>query len=126
MVNIRKQIDYWRQGAGEDWAVGAALVKDGKVRHGLFFVHLAVEKALKAHVCRATEELAPRIHDLPRLARLGRVTVGEERLRTLAELNTHNLEGRYPGDLLPALPREEAGQLLDRAGEVLEWLTQQL
>jgi HEPN domain-containing protein len=34
----------------------------------LFFAHLALEKLLKAHVCRATRDLAPRVHALLRLA----------------------------------------------------------
>jgi len=55
LVNIDKQVAYWRNGAVEDWEVAAHLLERGNVRHGLFFVHLAVEKALKALVCRNTQ-----------------------------------------------------------------------
>lgn len=68
MVDIGKQIEHWRAGAGEDWEVARDLVERGKIRHGLFFAHLALEKTLKAHVCRTTNELAPPIHNLVRLA----------------------------------------------------------
>jgi hypothetical protein len=34
-------------------------VARGRTRHGLFFAHLALEKTLKAHVCRATNENWP-------------------------------------------------------------------
>jgi HEPN domain-containing protein len=67
MVNIGKQIAYWRNGAEEDFPVGIKLVKEGSVRHGLFFIHLAFEKILKAHVCRKTGELSPRSHNIVRL-----------------------------------------------------------
>ena len=50
MVNTEKQIAFWRQGAAEDWEVADALVDRGSARHGLFFAHLALEKALKALV----------------------------------------------------------------------------
>ena len=70
MIDILKQIDYWRSGAEEDWSVAKKLVKEKKVRHGLFFAHLTMEKLVKAHVCKKTVDLAPRIHNLVRLAEI--------------------------------------------------------
>ena len=58
MIDIAQQIAYWRSGAREDWSVAVDLVERGRTRHGLFFVHLAIEKALKAHVCERTQDLA--------------------------------------------------------------------
>jgi HEPN domain-containing protein len=54
----------------EDWEVAVKLVKDGKSQHGLLFAHLALEKVLKALVCRHTHEIPPRIHNLTRLSEL--------------------------------------------------------
>ena len=68
-LDIQKQISHWKNGAIEDWAAARSLLKDKKIRHGLFFAHLALEKLLKAHVCRDTQDLAPRIHNLNRLSR---------------------------------------------------------
>lgn len=51
MINIEKQIAHWRNGAEEDWSVAQELIERGRVRHGLFFAHLALEKMLKAHYC---------------------------------------------------------------------------
>ena len=68
MIDVERHIIYWREGSQEDWVVGQELVERGRIRHGLFFVHLALEKVLKAHVCRQTRDLAPRIHNLVRLA----------------------------------------------------------
>ncbi len=70
MVDIGKQIHYWVEGAKEDWEVAQELLSKGRVRHGLFLGHLALEKILKAHVCRTTQDLAPRIHNLIRIAEL--------------------------------------------------------
>ncbi|NCO95976.1 MAG: HEPN domain-containing protein, partial [Armatimonadetes bacterium] len=53
MIDVEKQVAYWRDGAKEDWEVAQELVDRGRTRHGLFFGHLALEKLLKAHVCRA-------------------------------------------------------------------------
>lgn len=70
MIDIDKQIAYWRDSADEDFAVARELVRWTRIRHGLFFAHLALEKALKAHVCRVTHDIAPRVHNLVRLAEL--------------------------------------------------------
>jgi HEPN domain-containing protein len=122
MVNIDKQVAFWRQGSAEDWDVARALVERGNVRHGLFFAHLALEKALKALVCAHTQELAPRLHNLLRLAELAGMELSSESLDLLAEMNVFSLEGRYP-DALSAPPTiEEAREVLSRAAEVLECL----
>jgi len=42
MIDVEKQIAYWRAGAEEDWEVAVDLVESGKARHGLFFAHLAL------------------------------------------------------------------------------------
>jgi HEPN domain-containing protein len=63
MINIQKQVAYWRNGASEDWQVATELVRRKRLRHGFFFAHLALEEALKAHVCYHTKDLAPRMHN---------------------------------------------------------------
>ncbi len=50
MIDIEKQIAYWRDGSIEDWQVAQELISNGRIRHGLFFAHLSLEKLLKAHV----------------------------------------------------------------------------
>jgi HEPN domain-containing protein len=60
MVDVRKQVSFWREGAIEDWAVAGELIATGHSRHGLFFAHLALEKLLKACIVKQTGDLAPR------------------------------------------------------------------
>jgi HEPN domain-containing protein len=126
MIDIEKQVAYWREGAAEDWLVAVELVDLGRTRHGLFFAHLALEKMLKAHVCRVTQDLAPRIHPLLRLAERTGLALSEEQRAFLARFDRYQIEGRYP-DLLPAPPSVEAArQELQQAEEVFEWLKRQL
>jgi HEPN domain-containing protein len=126
MVNIEKQIAYWRDGANEDWAVAKELVDRGRVRHGLFFAHLAMEKALKAHVCAKTRNLAPRIHNLPALAEIAVLRVGEGNRKTLAALNAFCLAGRYPDAFPPQPSKAQARALLRRSKETFTWLLNKL
>jgi HEPN domain-containing protein len=125
MLDVNKQIEYWRQGADEDWHVAAKLVKDGSGRHGLFFAHLALEKVLKGLVCRRTQDVPPRIHNLMRLSELAGLAPNDDQMELLADMNQFNLEGRYPESYALAPSPEEAARYLARSQEVLAWLTQQ-
>ena len=77
MIDVEQQIAYWQAGAVEDWQVAGELINLRRTRHGLFFAHLALEKLLKAHICRATADLAPRIHTRLRLAERTGLAYGE-------------------------------------------------
>jgi HEPN domain-containing protein len=126
MVDIAQQIAHWRDGAREEWQVSGELLEKGRVRHALFFAHLALEKALKAHVCRHTADLAPRTHNLVRLADAAELDVPPTILEVLGEMNEFVLTGRYPDatSKVPALG--EARILRQRAEEAFAWLMQQL
>lgn len=126
MVDINQQIVYWCQGAQEDWEVGLQLVNSGKSRHGLFFAHLALEKVLKAHVCRFTQEIPPRVHNLVRLSEIAELSLESGQLDILAEMNEFNLEGRYPLTFLTPPTKQETQTYIKRASEVFQWLIQQL
>jgi HEPN domain-containing protein len=126
MIDIQKQVIYWRDSSIEDWQVASELIKSGHIRHGLFFLQLALEKLLKAHVCNRTRDLAPRIHNLVRLAEIAKLELSPDQLDLIAEMNAFNIEGRYPDRALPILTMEEATTYLSRAKEVYEWLKSQL
>lgn len=70
MVDVPKQVEYWRKSSDEDFAAAQSLLEKGHFRHCLFFAHLAIEKMLKAHVTWQTKDVPPRIHNLIRLAEL--------------------------------------------------------
>jgi HEPN domain-containing protein len=125
MIDIQKQIDYWRNGALEDWEVANELVGLGRIRHGLFFAHLALEKMLKAHVCQATGDLAPKIHNLVRLAELAGLSLSKEQEDFLAQFDMHQLEGRYPDKSPEPLKGSLAKKELEAAEEVIRWLSKQ-
>lgn len=126
MIDVDKHVAYWRDGAKEDWDVAAHLVNSGHVRHGLFFLHLAFEKALKAHMCKATQDVPPRIHDLVKLAKRSGLTLPSDAMDLLGEVNEFNLIGRYP-KMLPTSPGVEYAQgYIQRSEETFQWLMTQL
>jgi len=61
-MDVQRQIAYWRDSAREDLEAAQGTLENRHWRHGLFWTHLALEKALKAHVVKATEQHPPKIH----------------------------------------------------------------
>lgn len=126
MIDIEKQVAYWRDSALSDWEAAQVLLRRKLVWQGLFFVHLALEKVIKAHVCRKTQGLAPYSHNLVRLADVAELPLSPEQRRILARANQFNLEGRYPdqGALEPS--SHYAAEFSRQAQEVYQWLLSQL
>lgn len=122
MLDIEKQVTFWRDGAQEDLTVAQELLERGRSRHGLFFLHLALEKLLKAHVCRQTRDLAPRLHNLVRLAELAELPLSESQKDTLAEMNPFAIAGRYPDSPFPLPAPEAASDYGHRVQEVFACL----
>ncbi|MFH0794331.1 MAG: HEPN domain-containing protein, partial [bacterium] len=69
-----------------------------------------------------TGDLAPRIHNLARLAELAGLRPDQEQLDILSEMNAFQLEGRYPEGLIASPKPAEAQSYMKRAQEVFEWL----
>lgn len=126
MVNVDKHIDYWKSGAEEDWHVACELIGNKRHRHGLFFLHLALEKVLKAHVCRETKALAPKTHNLVRLAELAKLSFSEETNDLLAEVNTFNIANRYPEEINRIPDAKSVRKIVSNSREVYKWLIDQL
>jgi len=68
-MNTKTQ--YWLDLCDDDLITAKALLSAGRFLHMGFFCHMIVEKALKAVIADKTNEIPPKIHDLPRLANLG-------------------------------------------------------
>jgi len=96
------------------------------IRPGLFFAHLALGNLLKAHVCRHTKDLAPKIHNLVRLAELSGLTLEKKQVEFLAEMNEFNIEGRYPRVRKITLTSAEVDALIHNTEEIFQWLMNQL
>ena len=126
MVDVPKQIEYWRASSEEDFAAAESLLEKGHFRHSLFFAHLAVEKMLKAHVTRQTKDIPPRIHNLIRLAEIAELSVEPEHASFLRRFDMYQLEGRYPESSHMIIDLKAANERLALAGDILKWLKAQL
>lgn len=125
-MNIEKQVVYWLDSAKEDWEAAHQLLDGGKYRHGLFFLHLSIEKVLKAIYSKRLAQVPPKIHNLETLLKRVEIPHTVEQMEMVQTINTFNLEGRYP-DANPPIPKsEELTQYKKEAGEIYSWLIKQL
>jgi len=121
-MDVQKQIEYWVQGAEEDFAAAQSLFDKGHFRHCLFFVHLAIEKILKAHIVKQTNSVPPKIHNLFRLSSKADLKLDEKQQEFLRRFDIYQLEGRYPDSQQIPVNLKIAKQEMAKAKEILKWL----
>jgi len=100
------------------------LIRAKKTNQGLFFAHLALEKALKALVSRATENVPPFIHNLERLAELSAIEYSDDYLELFRSANRFCIKGRYEVPSNPIAPDEESRRIAESIKEAVKWLNE--
>ena len=92
-----EHVNYWLVGAAHDLDAAESLFASEKYDWCLFIGHLVLEKTLKAlYVYRIEDERPPKIHNLLRLAELASIPLTEEQQEFLGQVNTFQIESRYP------------------------------
>ncbi|MEW5938701.1 MAG: HEPN domain-containing protein [Chloroflexota bacterium] len=126
--DVEKEIAYWRDLARKDIQFAGRLIdrQEEELLYCFFFLHLTLEKAIKAHVVKQTKKLPPKIHNLLVLAELGRVNLSDEQIDFCGRINLYNIEGRNPNLSLPALTLQKAKDYFTQTKELLEWLIERL
>ncbi|OFY50755.1 MAG: hypothetical protein A2W85_18330 [Bacteroidetes bacterium GWF2_41_31] len=126
MIDIKKQIDYWTKGAEDDLMTADLLIREKRILHGLFFCHLVIEKAIKAHVVKSSGEVAPRSHNLIYLSEKADLEFDVETEIFLGILMKYQLQGRYP-DYNPVLPNIlKVNEYFEKTKSLLQWLKERL
>jgi HEPN domain-containing protein len=126
VFKVGKQIEYWINSAKSDLDTAELLIRESRYTHGLFFCHLVIEKALKAHVTKETGEIPPKTHNLVYLLDLTNLEFEKEYEDFLGILMKYQLEGRYP-DFNPVIPSEEnVLEYLNKTKMLLLWIERKL
>ena len=126
MVNIEKQIEYWRSSANSNIETAEILLTNGKFIEALFFCHLAIEKSLKACYVKHNNELAPKVHKLQYLAENSGIELDNNQKDFFGVLMQYQIEGRYPETYPPYPTEQDAAKLLNETKQTLLWLMQKL
>lgn len=94
--DLGKLIEYWRDGALYDLENAQILAREKRLISSLFFLHLAVEKCLKAIYVQENQVHAPLMHNLTYLLGKTSLEVTKRDFLFLENLNEFNIRGRYP------------------------------
>ena len=106
--------------------VAKSLISSGMNVYGIFFLHLAMEKALKAHVVKTTNEIPPKTHNLNRLMVLAKLEVPTEMEDFFADLMPYLIEGRY-AEFYPSKPSDKVAEsYLSTTKTYVKWLIERL
>jgi HEPN domain-containing protein len=126
MIDLEKQIEYWKSGALDDLETAKVLLDQNRVLHGLFFCHLVIEKIIKAHLVKKTNDIAPRSHNLIYLSEKAGLIFNENEEIFLGILMKYQLQGRYP-DYNPTIPdKAKAADYLIQTKNLVQWLEAKL
>ena len=126
MIDIKKQIEYWSEGAEDDLSTAELLIREKRILQGLFFCHLVVEKAIKAHLVKKSGEVAPRSHNLIYLSEKADLVFDDETEIFLGILMKYQLQGRYP-DYNPVQPDIfVVNGYFEKTKTLLQWLKERL
>ena len=125
-MDIEKQIEYWKEGAISDLEAASILLNNNKFLNALFFCHLAIEKALKAHYVKIYSIVPPRTHNLGFLLDKTGITVSQEQDEFIGIIMEYQLEGRYP-QYYPQIPSKELVlHYLSQTEKIVQWLKTKL
>lgn len=126
MIDVIKQIEYWTKVSEDDLITADLLIREKRILHGLFFCHLVIEKALKAHVVKISGEIAPKSHNLIYLSEKANLELDDEFEIFLGILMKYQLQGRYP-DYNPVLPDiAKVNEYFEKTKTLSQWLKERL
>jgi len=124
---MNREVQNWVECAHYDLQTARDLLGAGRYLYVVFMCHLAVEKALKAHVANVTGEVPPRTHDLIYLLEQAQLEVPPAHLEFIGKVNLASVPTWYPNDLRRALSdwsEALAREYFERSREIVEWLTE--
>jgi len=97
MMTKTDHINFWIQNAAEDWATMQDLLNSGRRVYALFFMHLTIEKTLKAHWIKDNAStMPPFTHDLRYIANQTDLELNSDQYNLLGAMQAWNIESRYP------------------------------
>jgi HEPN domain-containing protein len=125
-MDVDKQIAYWVDGSRIALRSVPVLEEGEFWVEALFWTHLAVEKALKAHVVKSTRQIPPYIHKLLRLSQIARIDLSTGQVKTCEALSIYQRIARYPDNNVNEPDSKTAKRLLADAQELHQWLIERL
>lgn len=88
-------VKIWKRGSREAMITCGKLYETKRYDHALFFLHLSLEKLIKAVFVHKNDNSAPYIHNLADLAQRSGVKLALSNKKELASISEFNVSARY-------------------------------
>jgi HEPN domain-containing protein len=96
-MNKTDHIQYWKRTASEDWITTETLFDSERYVASVFWLHLTLEKLLKAHWVKDNiTDIPPRVHNLLFLLGQTSLSLTRDEIVFLKTVDSFQMDGRYP------------------------------
>ena len=122
---------YWIDISDYDLQTAKAMHETKRYVYVGFMCHQVIEKILKGHCVKVTNQMPPYIHNLNILSKKSGVfdTLSDEHKALLNVLEPLNIEARYPSyknKIFKLMTGEKSKQILKQTEELQKWLKEKL
>ena len=122
---VKKEIKNWLDSAQYDLESAEHMFDSGRYIYTIFMCHLAIEKVLKAKAEENTGKKPPKTHNLLYLVKLAKISLSEEMLQFIGDINNLSIVTRYPEDfdeMLKSFSKGRTKLFLNKSKEVFKWI----
>ena len=129
-MKIKEIEKYWIESSDDTIDSANKLFKNKKYTHSMFFLHLSIEKILKALYVNQNKNEPPYSHNLQNIAvKIQNISLNKNQLKLLAKFTTFNISARYDDykmNFHKICNKNFAEKNLKLGKELLKWLKSQL
>ncbi len=129
-MNLQEIEHYWLESSYDDFDTAEKLFQNKKYVQSMFFLHLSIEKLLKAVFIRKNNFEAPYGHNLQYLAlKILGIQLQQHQLDLLSEITTFNISARYDDykrNFYTICDKQFAERYLQKGKEIMEWFKFQI
>lgn len=129
-MDLKEIEKYWIESSQDAFDTAETLFENNKFVYSMFFLHLAIEKILKALFVNQTQSESPFGHNLQNIAsKIKNIDFGKKRMELFTQITTFNIAGRYDdykNSFSSICNLDFSTNYLNKGKELLEWLKSQI
>lgn len=129
-MDLKEIEKYWIESSQDAFDTAETLFKNNRFVYSMFFLHLSIEKMLKALFVNRNKTESPFGHNLQNISsKINDLDFGEKRIELFSQITTFNIAGRYDdykNNFKAVCNSKFAENYLTKGRELLIWLMSQI
>lgn len=127
-TNPEKVAKLWFDKSKEDLKSAKAMLEARRYSWCAFICQQAIEKYLKGIYVKKHNRIPPYVHKLERLCEKLKLTVPEELLRSMVDIDKYYISARYPSyrESVEIKNLKSAENIYKKTKQILKWLKEEL